>query len=109
MKNISSIKKLISTKISYCDYCNSKLDSAIAHIHKVIPKKGDCSVCGFCGGFLIFSDTLIQKRLTLNDFNKLEFNEKIVLTTLYSTAKIKNKNDKFEIGKYLSAIYERQY
>jgi hypothetical protein len=107
MKNNSSIKTIFYTEISYCDYCNSKLDSAIVHMHKVVPKKGDCSVCEYCGGFLIFSDTLIQERLPLNDFNKLEFNEKIILITLYSAAKIKNKNDKFEMGKYLSAIYER--
>ena len=38
-----------------CPYCSAKLDGTSIEDDKAPPKKGDLSVCIYCGGFLQFT------------------------------------------------------
>ena len=60
-----------SIKAIMCPSCGHKINAATGLIEDSLPKKGDLSLCFYCGEILTFTEDLSQEILSEEKFGKL--------------------------------------
>lgn len=65
-----------------CPYCGKAINMATNTENERGPEEGDLSVCGWCGGLLIFNEDLSIRKLTIEEIANLGDNERIMLVRI---------------------------
>lgn len=65
-----------------CPVCGEILDAAEGVLEKIMPKKGDWTVCSFCVSILRFGEGLVLERPTDEELSALPMNDKIVIAKM---------------------------
>jgi hypothetical protein len=62
--------KITKLELSYCPWCNHRINMA-GGLSSVTPKKGDISICYYCGGVMKWGSNLQLERAEESDLKKL--------------------------------------
>src|SRR5215469_16016565 len=85
MPNLKIADQSASTRLNYCPHCGHKLDAA-EHVSEqgefLAPHPGSATVCGYCGGWLVFTADMTVRKMDAMDIRDMDAETHMMLIAI---------------------------